>query len=119
MKFCQPHWDQLKGEIEKKGMGNLGARTGQGAVERIKAEIEGTATDETFDPLMAAHNEILFRFMEPLGPDGLYVMMGEYCPCCELDRLNPGRDLPTNWINGITDDLRKYCESKGMIPPLN
>lgn len=116
MRFCQSHWNQLRSAINAAGMGHLGAKDGHEAVERFKQEADGTATDDTFDPLMAAHNEILRRFLEPLGPDGLYVFGGDYCPLCELARLNPARpDLPDNWIRGVTADLSQHCVEKGLI----
>ena len=56
MKFCMPHWDQLKAAIEERGLMGLVSKDGVVAVDKIKRDLnqEGTAV-ENFDPLMAAN----------------------------------------------------------------
>lgn len=116
MKYCQSHWNRLRQAIEQHGMEKLVARDGQAAAARLVKEIEGRADLLNFDPLMAAHNEITRRFLEPLGADGLYVFMGDYCPLCELVRLNPQKpQLDANWINGCTKELQDFCLKEGLI----
>ena len=118
MKFCQAHWDRLKKSIIDAGMGKLIADDGAQAVERMKAELDSTATDETFDPLMAAHNALVTEFLNPLGADGLYIFTGDYCPMCELVRLNPRppeQAMDENWIKGVTRELQEYCREKKLI----
>ena len=114
MKICTDHWAKLRAAIHAKGMSHLGASSGEEAAERLKAELDGTATDSTFDPLMAANNMIWSRALE-MG--GLYLMTQkedgtEYCPLCEVD-IHGGNSA--EWIDGCTDFLRKSCEEKGLI----
>ena len=47
MKMCQPHWDQLKEAIDARGMGHLVLKDEAAAEARVKAEVDGTATDKT------------------------------------------------------------------------
>lgn len=114
MKFCQSHWTQMKDSIKDAGLYHLVGKSGADAIKTLKADLTGTATNETFDPLLALHNEILARFMEPLKDGGMYLFTGDYCPLCELDRLNPGRNLADNWVKYGTADLKRYCEEKGL-----
>lgn len=115
MKICSDHWAALRAAIHAKGMSRLGASSGEEAAARLVAELEGTADDSTFDPLMAANGMIWGRALE-LG--GLYLMASksdgsEYCPLCEA-RDKGGAD-PAEWIDGCTDSLRKHCEARGLL----
>lgn len=116
MKICKDHWAALRNAIHVRGLGHLGASSGKEAMERAKKEIEGTATDATFDPLMAANNNIWSKALE-LG--GLYLMTrkadgSEYCPLCEVElQYEPG--TAQKWIDGCTDAIRSYCEQRGLI----
>lgn len=125
MKFCQPHWNELRKALADKGMGELGAKSGADAIERVKEELEGTATDVTFDPLMACNWQIVQKVCERLPyvliemkPDGEH-----YCPLCEAEVhthpsaptcAHPG--LATDWIKGCTDAMLEHCREKGLVP---
>ena len=110
MKFCQAHWDELKAAVERKGMGDLIAPSGAAAVYRMKQELEGTATDSAFDPLLAAHWAIARNAIE-MG--GLYIM-GDYCPLCEV-KEHLGETEAKAWIEYSTDAMREYCLEQGLI----
>jgi hypothetical protein len=114
MQFCQPHWDRLRAEIEANGLAHM-VLTGEVVFQQTVDAIEGKGQENAaFDPLMAMHNKIVEKFVEPLGADGLYIFTGDYCPLCELDRLNPGRKLPENWIVEGTKSLATWLRSQNM-----
>lgn len=114
MRFCQPHWDRLRAEIDKHGLSHM-VLSKEAMFKQSVDSLEGKDDDnKAFDPLMAMHNQILARFLAPLGTDGLYIFTGDYCPLCELDKMNPGRDLPENWITNGTASLAEYCRSQNL-----
>lgn len=115
MRFCIEHWARLRAAIHEKGMSQLVASSGAEAVARLRAELEGTADDSTYDPLMSAHNAITARALQQ---GGLYLMMkkddgSDYCPLCEA-RDKGGAD-PAEWIDSCTDSIRRYCEERGIL----
>ena len=104
MKFCQTHWNQLKDAIESKGMYHLVAASGELAVDRLKEELDGTATKLTYDPLMNSHNMINLRALECCG---LYLLTGDYCPLCEFEKSGGVRAKEIwYYVAGV---LRKKC----------
>lgn len=128
MKFCQPHWDQLREAIERKGMIDLVAKSGEEAAARIVEELSQRPT--AHDPLMSCHWMIANRALD-LG--GVYLMMqtpegGHYCPLCELQKhIQPTeedrqqckcedgfKDIPTCWIESVTDAEREHCIAVGL-----
>lgn len=117
MKFCQAHWDRLRTAIEIRGLGHLIAPSGAEAMERAAQELDGTATDATYDPLMAAHWMIVSRVTE-LG--GLYLMTGDYCPICEAikghSQAMVSEQVEAHYIDGPADAVLAYCRDKGLSP---
>lgn len=117
MKFCQKHWEDLKQAIKDKGMWDLVAIDGHAALYMMKQELEGSETDSTYDPLMAAHNMISAKALEY---GGLYLMTGDYCPLCELISHAPGGSdgeaTCREWIKGSTDACLAYCQEHKLIP---
>lgn len=120
MKFCQPHWDELRAGIDERGLSQLIARDGKAAAERMTAEVKGTATDATFDPLMAAHWAIVNRAMERgwRGPFDPAVL----CPLCFVQdhydtcqQPNCVKSLPSEWITGCADWILATCREKGLV----
>lgn len=121
MQICKVHWEQLKHAIEERGLLDLVAPNGQAAVSRMQQELDGTATDSNYDPLMAANNMISAQALK-LG--GLY-LLGDYCPLCEaVAHTQMPDDLPEEvkkqgiaayWINGCTDSILDYCRERGLV----
>lgn len=121
MKFCQPHWDELREAILDHGLGHLIAANGREAASRTKAELEGKATVADFDPLIAAHNMIWKRALQTLG---LGIMVGDLCPVCELLKVTPpppaGHRYATNdeyFIQGPADAVLETCKEMGIERP--
>lgn len=112
MKICQPHWDALKTAIDIRGLSHLVAKSAKDAVERLKDEVAGVETDDTFDPLMAAHTAITCR---ALKCGGLYLMTGDFCPLCEAEKHGGEPGLAQKWIDSCSDFMRKECAEKGLL----
>lgn len=118
MKFCMNHWEELKNAIKERGMWNLVAIDGHAAIYRTKQELEGTATDSTYDPLMAANFMISGKALE-MG--GLYLLSGNYCPLCELELNKPTdseeyeKNWATIWIQECTDSILNYCKERKLL----
>ena len=123
MRFCQRHWDALRAAVRARGLDHLVGKSGREALERARDELAGTATDATYDPLLAAHNMILGRALEG---GGLYLLTGDYCPVCEAvahkDDSPNGAALTVEqaesyWIDGPADAVLAYCREHGLAPP--
>lgn len=110
MKMCQEHWAACRQAVSDRGLEHRVAQDGAAAGERIVAEIEGTATPQTFDPLMAVNNMI---FEAALKAGGLYLMTGDHCPLCELAK-HKGDRFPPEWINGAADSVAEYCRKHNL-----
>jgi hypothetical protein len=125
VKFCMPHWEQLREAIGARGLSGLISKGGEQATKRVTAELSGASERETFDPLMAANFAIWSR---ALDVGGLYLMGTdpegkEYCPLCELDKQakNPDGSAPdppasTQWIEGCSDAQRDHAVELGLVP---
>lgn len=125
MRMCQRHWDALRAAIDARGLGRFVAANGRDATARMKAELEGTAEPDDFEPLLGAHNLILARALESLG---LYVMRpaeaggAEPCPACDLIAAYPpppeGHRYPTNelfFIDGPADAALDEARRRGLV----
>ena len=111
MKFCQAHWDQLRKSIKDVGMEHLAAKDGKAAVTMMKNELENKGKkQDNFDPLMSAHWKILNNAIEN---GGLYLLQGEYCPLCELQKYG---GKPNEWIEFATRDVLAEARKLGMMP---
>lgn len=123
MRFCQLHWDNLRDAIRARGLWPLVAQNGADAIEREVQVIEGTATDATYDPLMACHWMISGRALEALG---LYLMTGNYCPVCEVMRAHPkpcpqgctDSDVERAWINGPANAALEHVKAAPVLAQL-
>lgn len=121
MKFCQAHWDQLRDAIKTRGIWPLVARNGMEAAERFVEELEGKASDASWDPLMAAHWAIGGRATEILG---LYIFGTEVCPVCEVLTVHDSKpcehgcthdDVEKRWIEGPADAMLKHVRDTPVL----
>lgn len=110
MQFCQSHWNQLRAAIDSRGLSGLVAKNGQEMVQRMGSELAGTATDQTFDPLMAAHWWILGAALDATHGSLLF---SDACPLCECEKNVPG--LAQAWIDQCCDGILAYCRQHGLV----
>lgn len=111
MRICQTHWDKLRAAIDARGISHLGAKTGEEAMEDMKAAMEGREHD--YDPLMDCNWMITTKALE-LG--GLWLMGmdehgEEFCPICEAVRAGAPED---HWIDGPADEALAECRRRGL-----
>ena len=115
MKFCQPHWDALRRAIDDRGLSHLVARDGAAAAELLRAQAEGEAGPEAYDPLMAAHNMIASWAVEN---GGLAMLQGDLCPVCEGMRRVTGvapEEVERDLLTGPPDAALDYCREHGLV----
>lgn len=109
MNWCKPHWDQLREKLESKGLGDLGAKTGQQVISDLKASIEGKPTD--FDPLMGCWLRINTKMLQSPALNGRILQ----CPLCIL--VEDGQpQVVDNWLNGVTTEALNEAVRLGLIP---
>ena len=115
MKFCAHHWEALRGEVDRRGLGALVAESG----EAVGAKIDRAAADgpsfDSFDPLLAAHNAIA---VNALRTAGLVLMEPEAdgsprCPLCFLNAHGPTPDAFDGWITAAVDEQVEYLRGLG------
>jgi len=88
MRFCQPHWDELRQAIHKVGLDAWVPDSGEKAMAAMASQIEqGTTTIDNFDPLMGAHNAIAINMGEACRNNGdatlaLFMIAEPICPLC-------------------------------------
>lgn len=124
MKHCQKHWDMTRKAIEDSGMGHLGAKSGEEAIENMKTEMEGETPP--FDPLMSAWSLVSGTALRLGGP---YLMNGDYCPVCELMKHTAGwgseqsnEPVGEEWVENhytvkVVEYIAEMAREKGLIPP--
>lgn len=121
MKFCQPHWDALKAAIESRGLGHLIAANGRDAHARAVAELKGENDLSDYDPLMAAHWQIVGVAQQYVG---LALYAGEaICPVCEVLKVYPAipegyryKSNESYFIDGPADSALEFCRANGLTP---
>ena len=117
MKFCQPHWQSLRDAIAARGLNHLIAKDGKEAVERMVKEVKGEDKALDFDPLMSAHWAICGN---AIRCGGLYLMSGDYCPLCELNKHAPsemrteGVTPSDAWIEKAADGALEHAKGRGL-----
>lgn len=114
MRFCLPHWDKLRAEVDKQGLGAYVSDSPSRATEQLQRKVDGEDSLDTFDPLMRAHMAIIAAAISIVGvtlflddDDGT-----ERCPICYMQRLhdesctNAGCDcsFEDSWITGAVAD---------------
>lgn len=90
MKFCQPHWDALREAIADRGLEVLVAENGDEALTKMRRQLEGEDTIDSFEPLLHAHGLIMGNTLNILGPNGLYLMQPESVPEDEVSIADYG-----------------------------
>lgn len=121
MKMCKVHWDELREKIRERGLYGLVATSGEQAVAQLVDGLENGPKKTNFDPLMAAHNQLVSNAVNVAG---LALMMmnedgTERCPVCYLVEKCPcgkGADCPfTTWLTKAADGAREYAIQLGLV----
>ncbi len=126
MKFCQPHWDALRAEIDRVGLGGFVAKDGREAMQKTVRSLEqakegAAAGAAQFEPLMGAHWAIVGNAMDFVG---LALMVqnedgSDRCPICYLTAdhkancKQPECKIETfdHWIgHAVTDQVARAKE---------
>lgn len=127
MRICKAHWRMCRDAVDSRGMGGLVAKSGEAAMDNMIAEIEGTAKEQDFDPLMSLN---WFFSGEAMKNGGLYLMAvdpehpdlkdndGHYCPICEFEKHMQGFDAAEQ-IGMVADQMAEHCRKEGLIPPVS
>jgi hypothetical protein len=118
VRFCQPHWDELREAIRTRKLDHLVPKSGEEAVERLKDELEGNP--DQFDPLMAAHNMVVGNAMNILG---LSLFTGDLCPLCEVEKAGKeeglGDGTASGWVTASADGVLSHCREHNLLRPEN
>lgn len=114
MKICPGHWGKLRAALDARGIGHLGAKSGEEAVSNITEQLEGGSP--AYDPLMDCNNMIWSRGLEA---GGLYLMGqkedgSHYCPICEA--ISHGAGDEKFWIDGPADAVLGHCRKLRLVP---
>lgn len=89
MKWCERHWDGLRAEIDRQGLGSLVPDTAEKAARAFERRAAGDESMDAFDPLMGAMWAINQFIGSQFGPDGLMAVMSiDGCPICEADEIH-------------------------------
>lgn len=119
MKICPEHWAKVRAAVESRGMGHLGAKTGEQAAKDAESQLRGEET--SYDPLMACNWMITSRALES---GGLYLMTpkpdgSDHCPLCEAIEHRPeGKTIEESeryWIDGPADAALAHCRERGLL----
>lgn len=111
MKFCIPHWEQLKQAVKDRGMYHLVHSSGQAAMDALARVADGISDEKDFDPLMAATMRIYGQFAREAGWEKLDA---DICPLCEIAETMP--DMPDNWIDGCCDEMLEFARESKLMP---
>jgi hypothetical protein len=114
MKICPNHWQELRAALDDRGIGTIGAKSGEEAHENVMTELEGGQAP--YDPLMSCNMMI---WSNGLRAGGLYLMGQKedgsaYCPICEAVAHGHGDDA--YWINSPADAALEECRKRGLAP---
>lgn len=116
MRFCLDHWTQLREAVDRAGLGEFVASSGEEVALRMRGE--------GFDPLMGAHMAIIGALANMANGGIIAVMQLEGCPVCEADAAHQAtcQDQPcttsyARWFDGAVGDQRRIALERGLVQP--
>jgi hypothetical protein len=109
MKFCDCHWEKLRTAIAQRGLMHLVARNGEEALKRLIKDVEGTAKELDYDPLMSCAWMI---YGHALKIAGSFMLTGDWCPVCLA--AERGAD-ELWWISWPADAALQYCKENQLL----
>lgn len=111
MRYCSHHWDMMRDEMIRLGMGHQVEGFGDQDALIAKAETYEKISD-IHDPLMLMALFICSRVHEAGGP---YVLWGDRCPLCESD--NHDQKPSPEVVKTVAFSIRKVAEVSGWATP--
>lgn len=126
MKFCEKHWERLKGAIDDRGLKPFCATSSEDMGKRMKADLEAAEVGReppatTFEPLMGAHNAILSNTLRAAGLEVMFTKAdgSEWCPVCFLMTCPCGDPACAakyeGWIERAADDMLAAAKELGLV----
>lgn len=95
MKWCQSHWDKLRAEVDRQGLGALVPESGEAAASVLQRAAAGEEGIDAFDPLMGAHlvvNSFIASMLGQrgiIGRGGIIAVYGlDGCAVCKVDEVH-------------------------------
>lgn len=85
----------------------LVAPSGRAAAYRMKLELEGAASNSTYDPLMSAHWMIMSAVLQQGGLEVINL-----CPLCVVAQHGGVVD---EWVGGCLDAVLAYVKENGLL----
>lgn len=121
MKICDAHWTELRKAIDDRGLTRFIAKDGEIAAKNMSAQIQGTDTEENFDPLMSAVFAIWGNSLEAFGLD--IMKQDAPCPLCVLDKhvkecTDEGctmKQSGSDWIRFAADGQMDVATELGLL----
>lgn len=108
MKPCQNHWDALRLAIDKRGLSQFVAKSGQEVARKMVDEEADKKAN--FEPLMGAFMNIVQNAVR-IG--GMYLLADDFCPICESEKNGgPPADW---WIDNAADNELQRAVELGLI----
>ncbi len=106
MKFCQPHWETIQDAIAARGLKGLISETGEEAATKMRRQMDGEDSVDSFEPLLEAHGAIAGNAIDVIadaGGDWRYLLTdgdedpikghkGQTWPRCPLCYINKAHE---------------------------
>jgi len=112
VKWCVPHWQQLKDALAARDLMQFVAPSGEELVEKMATAATTASEDgdaELFEPLVACFMHINALALEQVGMR----VMGE-CPFCQM--VADGHpELVADWIDSEADGAMNYALQHGYL----
>ena len=107
MKFCEPHWVSLKDALDDRGLSGLISESGDAAATKMRRQLEGEDSIDSYEPLLEAHGAIAGNAMDVVqsaGGDPMYLMTdgpedpidghkGQTWPRCPICYVNKAHEI--------------------------
>ena len=117
LKMCEKHWEECREAIKKRGLWHLVPESAIQAINKIMKKITPSEKEEslrnTYDPLLDLHMMITAQAIHCGGIQLLFVTENK-CPLCEAEYQTQDTTTGSEWINGASDAILKYCEENNL-----
>lgn len=107
MKFCEPHWVSLKDALDTRGLAGLISESGEDAANKMRRQLEGEDSIDSYEPLLEAHGLIAgnaMHIVEEAGGEPMYLLSdgaedpieghkGQTWPRCPICYINKAHEI--------------------------